>query len=181
VYLHGAVPGTEQQTAVAASADGVHFAPLTPDPILPHPYLRIWRRKDAYYGVCRFGNNLGLVRSADGIAWTESQRPLLTTGDEYGEYDRLRHHCVRVIGDEVHLYYCTYRDPELKVEAIRLAVIRMRGDWSTWRAERAGDALTPKLDWECGNLRDPYVIETEGRLYMFYVGGNEAGIGLAAL
>jgi len=180
MYLHGSVPQSEQQTGLAVSPDGVHFEPADPDPILPHPYLRVWRWDGLYYGVCRFGNDLGLVRSEDGMNWQEWPNGLLLErGPQHGEYDRLRHHCVHVIEDVLHLYYCTYRDAEESVEAIRLAAMPMRGEWTEWRIERLGDALTPALDWEQENVRDPYIIEADGRVYMFYVGGNEAGISLA--
>ena len=181
MYVHGVAPGSGQQTGLAASADGVHFEPVSPDPVLPHPYLRVWRLKGIYYGVARFGNDLGLVRSADGIEW--QQWPgglLLARGAEHGEYDRLRHHCVHLVGDTLHLYYCTYVDPDENTEAIRLAVLPLAGDWTEWKVRRLGDVLRPELDWEQNNLRDPYVIEGDGRLYMFYVGGHEAGIALAA-
>jgi len=181
MYLHGVVPGEGQQTGVACSEDGVHFRPLRSGPVLAHPYLRVFRCEGVWYGVCRFGTNLGLVRSDDGLEWEEWPGGLLLqTGDEHGEYDRLRHHCVHVTGDALHLYYCTYRDPELRVEAIRQAVMSLDGDWCEWAPpERMGDVLRPELEWEAGNLRDPYVVEVDGELLMFYVGGNEAGIGLA--
>jgi hypothetical protein len=181
MYCHGVVPGEGQQTGVAVSADGLHFEPLRGGPILPYPYLRVFRRARSWYGVCRFGDNLGLVRSEDGLAWDEwPVGLLLQTGEEHGEYDRLRHFCVRVSGNTLHLYYCTYRDPELRVEAIRLAVMSLEGDWHEWGPpERLGDVLRPELPWEAENLRDPYVVEAGGELTMFYVGGNEAGIGVA--
>ena len=180
MYFHGSVARAGQQTGVAASDDGVHFKPLAPGPVLPCPYLRVWRHGGLWYGIVRLGNNLGLARSPDGIKWElRPACPLLECGQEHGEYDRLRHHCVHLVGDALHLYYCTYRDPDLRVEAIRSAIVRLEGDWTQWRAERIGDVLRPALDWERSNLRDPYIIEADGRLYMFYVGGNEAGIGVA--
>jgi hypothetical protein len=180
MYFHGVVPGEGQQTGVAVSKDGLHFEPLPCGSILPYPYLRVFRREGAWYGVCRIGINLGLVRSQDGLEWEEWPGGLLLqAGGEHGEYDRLRHHCVHVVGDALHLYYCTYRDRGLRVEAIRLAVMFLAGDWREWGPpERRGDVLRPETDWEAGNLRDPYVLEADGELYMFYVGGNEAGIAL---
>lgn len=181
MYFHGSVPGAGQQTGLAVSTDGVRFEPYSPDPILPHPYLRVFRPDKTYYGVARYGNDLGLVRSPDGIEWAEWPKGcLLKCTEGEGEHDRLRHHCVWMADDVLHLYYCTYRDAGLGVEAIRLATMSLEGDWGDWGApERQGDVLEPQLEWEAGNLRDPYVIEADGRLYMFYVGGNEAGIGLA--
>jgi hypothetical protein len=142
----------------------------------------VFLRGGGWYGVCRFGTSLGLVRSEDGLEWEEWPRGLLLqTADEVGEYDRLRHHCVHVTGDTLHLYYCTYRDPGLRVEAIQLAVMSLEGDWHEWGPpERRSDVLRPELGWEAGNLRDPYIMAANRKLYMFYVGGNEAGISLAA-
>jgi hypothetical protein len=183
MYLHGIVPGEGQHTGVAVSHDGLHFEPLRSDSVLSYPYLRVFRWDGEWFGVCRFGVNLGLVRSEDGLDWEELPGGLLLQiGDEHGEYDRLRHHCVHLIGDTLHLYYCTYRDPGLRVEAIRLAVMSLKGDWRNWRPPvRRGDVLRPKLDWETSNLRDPYILEADGELYMFYVGGNEAGIALTTM
>jgi len=180
LYFHGSTT-RGQQTGLALSTDGLRFEPVSPDPILPYPYLRLFRRPDAFYGIVRLDDNLGLVRSTDGISWQDWPRnPLLATGDEHQEYDRLRHYAVWVEADVLYLYYCTYVRPDESVEAIKLATIDLTGDWRDWpHPERRGVVLAPELEWECDNLRDPFLIEVEGRLYMFYVGGNEAGISLA--
>ena len=49
MYCHGVVPGEGQQTGVAVSADGLHFEPLHGGPILPYPYLRVFRRDRSWY------------------------------------------------------------------------------------------------------------------------------------
>jgi len=181
MYVHGSVQGAGQQTALAFSRNAVDFEPHGSNPVLSYPYLRVFRWGGAYYGVARRGNDLGLVRSQDGIGWEDWPKGLLLEcAAAHGEHDRLRHHCVWLCEDVLHLFYCTYRDPELGVEAIRLATMRLEGDWERWGPpRRRGDVLVPELDWEAGNLRDPYVIAAQDGLYMFYVGGNEAGIGLA--
>lgn len=181
MYAHGSVSGAGQQTVLAVSDDGVYFEALSQEPVLAHPYLRVFRREGVWYGVARFGKDLGLVRSPDGIEWEEWPHGLfLATGDEHEEYDRLRHHAVRLVGDVLHVYYCTYVRPDLSVEAIKSATMDVRGGWRAWpRPERRGIVLAPELAWENGNLRDPYLIETEAGLFMFYVGGNESGIALA--
>lgn len=180
MYCHGG--GTEgQQTAAADSTDGLEFEPISDRPVLGGPYLRVWRRNGLFYGVYHTGPDLCLVRSEDGIEWEGwPGNPLLQLREEDGEFDRLRHHCVWPVEETLHLYYCTYRDPGREVEAIRLATLQTAGPWEEWpRPQRRGDVLRPELPWEQGNLRDPYLVETEGSVYMFYVGGNESGIGLA--
>jgi len=183
MYFHGGTHGAGQQTGLATSQDGIHFAVYSQDPILKYPYLRLFRRDSVFYGVVRVGNDLGLVRSDDGITWEDWPRGLLLcTGDQQQEYDRLRHHAVWIVGDRLYLYYCTYTKPDLSVEAIKLATMDISGDWSDWpMPTRRGVALGPELDWERGNIRDPYLIEADGGLFMFYVGGNEIGIALARM
>lgn len=180
MYLHGTVHGQGQQTGVAVSRDGLHFEPLYPGAVMPYPYLRVFRYGGYYYGVCRIENKLGLVRSEDGLRRTEwSRNPLLKPEAEFGEYDRIPHHCVHLQNHILYLYYCTYRDPGERMECIRLAVMNLSGDWENWQdPTRLGDVLTPSLPWEANNLRDPYIFPYKGKL-LYYVGGNEAGIGLA--
>lgn len=181
MYFHGSVPGVGQQSAMAVSKDGVRWRLEPQRVVLPYPYLRVFRRGGWYYGICRLGVDLGLVRSRDGIAWEDWPRgKLLATGEEQKEYDRLRHYHILVRDDTLLLYYCTYTAPDLSVESIKLASMPISGDWAAWPyPERLGVVLAPELAWEQSNLRDPYLMEADGRLYMFYVGGNEAGIGLA--
>ncbi|MFP4026237.1 MAG: hypothetical protein ACLFWL_00410 [Candidatus Brocadiia bacterium] len=181
MYFHGSVPEAGQQSGVAASADGIHFETLRNEPILTKPYLRVFRKAGDFYGVCRFGRNLGLVRSPDGLTWEEWPNGLLLeTGEKQEEFDRLRHHCLWIEGTTLYVFYCTYRDPECRLETIRAAVMSIEGDWQNWdKPQRLGDVIRPELEWESNNIRDPYLIEAGGRLYMFYVGGNETGISLA--
>lgn len=183
MYFHGPVKDADQETGLAISEDGVSFGRYSEGPILKYPYLRVFRWKGQFYGVARVGNDLGLVRSADGIVWEDWPRGLLLyTGDAQEEYDRLRHHAVWVVRDTLYLYYCTYTKPDLSVEAIKLATMDLSGDWLKWPTPtRRGVVLAPELEWEQGNLRDPYLIEADGALFVFYVGGNENGIGLARL
>jgi hypothetical protein len=181
MYFHGSVQNRGQQTGVATSTDGVHFAPHAQDPILGYPYLRVFRHAGEYYGVVRMGNAVNLVCSKDGYFWRDTcGGRLLRPEDGSGEYDRTRHCAVRVAGDTLELYYCTYTKADLSEESIKLATLDLTGDPRTWgRPVRRGVVLSPALDWEANNLRDPYLIEVDGGLYMFYVGGNESGIGLA--
>jgi len=45
--------------------------------------------------------------------------------------------------------------------------------------QKHGTILSPECDWENNNLRDPFPIFHNDKLYLYYAGGREHGIGLA--
>lgn len=111
---------------------------------------------------------------------------------------RVRHTAVRVVGDELHVFYSRRGDaPErIQYSTIDLSV----GDWEDWDATfPAVELMQAQEGWEGGQykieasetasapenvnqLRDPYVFQDENdSLYLFYTGCGEDAIGVAHL
>jgi len=74
----------------------------------------------------------------------------------------------------------------------------MSQDWKKWKTSEPLTILEPELPWEGGDfelrpsvrgevedsvreLRDPYLFEEDGQLYLLYTGGGEQAIGIAQL
>jgi hypothetical protein len=119
--------------------------------------------------------------SADGLDWVvDEDRAVLTAEASFGEFHRIRHIGVTQIGDShVLATYSCFANPEETQENIFSATLLLDGK-AAHLVEKHGAVLTPELAWEAGNLRDPYPLVKRGRLYVFYAGGGEKGIGLAA-
>ena len=81
-------------------------------------------------------------------------------------------------------------------ERILLSHIDLSGDWRGWKESEPVEVLRPELPWEgadaplvpsvrstayghVNQLRDPAILEDEGRIYLFYAVAGESGIALA--
>jgi len=111
---------------------------------------------------------------------------------------RVRHTGVRVVGDELHVFYSRRGDAP---ERIQMSTIDMSvGDWEDWDASYPPtELITAEEGWEGGQyaiensetstapenvnqLRDPFVFEDDNdSLYLFYTGCGEDAIGVARL
>ncbi|HKK61084.1 MAG TPA: sulfatase-like hydrolase/transferase, partial [Bacteroidales bacterium] len=111
---------------------------------------------------------------------------------------RVRHTAVRVVGDQLHVFYSRRGD---LLENIQMSVIDLSvGDWTKWNATYPptkilrtnpgweGGDLTPypsetsSAPEDVNQLRDPFVFEDrDGSLYLFYNGRGEDAIGVAQL
>jgi arylsulfatase A-like enzyme len=111
---------------------------------------------------------------------------------------RVRHTGVRLIGDELHVFYSRRGD---LLENIQMSTINLSGgDWTAWDASYPPYQILPSAPgWEGGDLtplpsetstapedvnqlRDPFVFEdNDGSLYLFYSGRGEDAIGVAKL
>lgn len=201
LYYHGG-SARGQVMGSAVSYDGVHFEAEEPRPlILPSPrqghwdsvstgYLRAFRVGERILGIYMGNggrvdapgvahNSQGLVRSYDYLRWERVREEPLLWPDEVEDFGTIRHVGVQVREGAVDVYYSTRTSAALEREVIRLARVDTTAPPREWRAQRLGTVLRPELAWEGDDLRDPYPFEWEGRLYLFYVGGPEAGIGLA--
>ena len=193
LYCHGlAVPqGGGQQTCLATSTDGLHFAQVGDGPILTATaaqtgdentaaYVRLFRYGGWWYGLYKAEHAHGLARSANGIHWEHWPRnPVIRPEAAHGEYDRIRHTGLLLRGDRLYIFYSTLTRPDLSREEIKLATLPLGEDWLHWGPlARQGTVFAPDADWEAGDVRDPYPILHNDTLYLFYVGGHEQGIGL---
>ncbi len=183
MFYHGLVAWRTQRTRVATSADGLHFTPL-PE-LLGPSYFRVFAWGGATYALGMPGI---LFRSADGLGGFE-RGPLLFEGGLQ------RHTAVLVRGDTLHVFWTRVGDTP---ERILHSTVALAGDWLGWRAEGEAEVIRPEEAWEGSELplmrswrgamnipvrqlRDPCILEDEGRVFLLYAVQGEAGIGLAEL
>jgi hypothetical protein len=171
-----------QATRVALSADGIHF---TPQPeVLGTAYLRVFRWRDAYYGIGKPGF---IYRSADGLRdFQEGHNPFP---------DAMRHCAVHLVGALLWVYYTLIGECP---ERIYRVPMDLRPVWTQWRPGEPELVLEPELPWEGAGLpripsrggalhgpayqlRDPYVFVEDSRAYLLYAVAGEHGIGIAEL
>ncbi len=111
--------------------------------------------------------------------------------------DDPRHFATRLVGDQLHVFY-TCRNDGPEVILLNKIDLSDSGDWETWETSwPPEEVLRPEREWEGANyppepsstggatgvnqLRDPFVYEEDGRIYLFYTGAGEEAIGLAEL
>ncbi len=77
-------------------------------------------------------------------------------------------------GDTLFIFYCTPTLPDLSREEITVATMDIAAeDWREWGpVTRHGVVLSPELEWEAGDLRDPFPLVHGDTLYLYYVGGH---------
>ena len=111
---------------------------------------------------------------------------------------RVRHTAVRVVGNELQVFYTRRGDSP---ERVMMSTVDLRaGDFENWEFSfPPAELLTATSGWEGGQyepepsetsaapenvnqLRDPYVFEdSDGSLYLIYAGSGEDGLGIAAM
>lgn len=196
LYYHGTVrenpppanPGkwSGQLTFAATSRDGITFQPGSE--VVSSFYLRVFRYQDRIYGLCKDGNVGGqLCRGKDPLAGFEKGVSILPNS---------RHFALLPRGDTLWVFFSRAGDCP---EQILLTRFNLKEDWSKW-AESAPPpvaVLKPEEIWEGINyeskpskwgssvevreLRDPYVFEDSGKLYLLYSVAGEMGIAIAEL
>lgn len=184
LYFHGCDrvtgAGGEQRTRVARSTDGLNFGKVSDD--LCGPYLRAFRRADAWYGLVMPGR---LLRSTDGLGAFEAGPDILEAS--------ARHCAVLDRGDHLWVFYTRVGDQPERIVVSRVSV---QGDWHDWRAEPAVEVLAPLRAYEGADcpvqasrrgmaaerrheLRDPCVFDEHGEVHLLYAVAGEHGIALA--
>jgi len=202
LYYHGpnSSNGKGQHTGMAISRDGLDFVPWKVNPIIPNgpegswtsamaAYLRVFRIGGKFYGIYmgHRGEKIGkvpiscqlLAWSEEGLNWrTDPETVILAPDPAAGDFGRIRHVGVLACGDMVWIFYSTYDSPLLDREVIRVARVTF-GPEGPGRLERLGTCLVPNGGWEGRELRDPFPLLVDDRLYLYYIGGGEKGLGLA--
>lgn len=204
MYYHGCgytgghdTVGTEQQTCVATSPDGLHWSSETV--VLGESYFRVFDVAEARYAVSKGGRLYRQGPAGDAAAW-ETRRPAMVdlSGRHWAVWsdDNGTDHAA------LHWVYSRWGDaPERLLHAITPLRDATAGpiDWARWRLERRADLLAAEHDWEGAHqpiavslpgsvhepvheLRDPaYLRDSDGREYLFYSVAGEAGIAVAEL
>jgi len=212
-YVNG-IQVKKQLTYVSTSAYGLEFYDNIQPVFLGRSYFRVFKYKEKLYAL---DNGATPYRALDtenpwtpptGYDFTNSlwqkhpknpfQRDITELeGKSFSEL-RVRHTTVRVVEDELHVFYSRRGD---SLERIQMSTIDLSvGDWTLW------DATYPPMEilkampgWEGGELaiepskkgpapenvnqlRDPFVFEdNDGSLYLFYTGCGEDAIGIVKL
>jgi len=203
LYYHGpnAAPDTQGQHAgMAIGTDGVHFTPGPANPIVTNgpagswratmaAYIRVFRIDGRFHGIF-MGHRSEMVghalvscelwaHSADGLAWqVEPETVVLGPDPDQGDHVRIRHVGVWAAGHTAWVFYSTYDSPDAGREIIRWARIPFDGG-RPGPTQRLGTCLEPTEPWEGHELRDPFPLVVDGRLWLYYIGGGEQGIGVA--
>ena len=177
----------EQYTQVAVSGDGLHFVPR--DGLTEASYLRIFHHQ---------GRDYALGRGGDLLRAEEQGKPLVKGPNPFDgspHAGRIRHGAVLKYPELLRIFYSVVGDTP---ERIWMADLPLVGDWTRWRTLAPVEILRPQTPWECTHLpvtpstigpppgavqqlRDPAVLEDQGKTYLFYTFCGERGIAGADL
>jgi hypothetical protein len=176
-----------QATQGATSSDGLRFTVHAP--ITRQTYLRVFQHDGAFYAVSRLGQ---LSRAPDPLSMFEAGPNPFRDG---GYAQRVRHVALLRRGQRLYVFFTAIGDAP---ERVLLSTIDLGGDWTAWRASEPSEVLAPQAPYECADLpnapseagdiavpvrqiRDPFVFEDEGRVFLFYSTCGEQGIAAAEL
>jgi hypothetical protein len=182
MYFHGLDDVGVQVTRVATSANGIDF--VARREVLGRSYMRVFRHADMTYALTMPGQ---FYCSADGMR-DFMLGPLLFNPN-------MRHAAVMKRGDELSVFWTQVGEAP---ERILWSRIDLSGDWLGWRESPPVEILRPERPWEgagaplipsirstaygqVNQLRDPAILEDEGRSYLFYAVAGESGIAVAEL
>jgi hypothetical protein len=177
MYYHGLEAAGRQVSRVATSADGIRFV-AEPAVLVERSYLRVFQHRGETYGLAMPGQ---IYRGFE-------PGPMLFNPN-------MRHAALLKRGDTLHVFWTQVGDAP---ESILVSQIDLAGDWHSWRDGPATVVLKPERAWEgadaanepsvrstaygvVNQLRDPAIFEDEGRVFLFYAVGGEAGIAVAEL
>ena len=175
--------GYGQFTQGAVSTDGLTFK--AQPAITKDSYIRVFERGGMFYGMARLGM---LLRGKDPLAAFEVG-PNAFRDTAYGS-NRVRHIALVPRGDRLHVFFTAIGDAP---ERMLMTTIDMTKPWTDWKVGPLVDVMQPETDYECANLpiaksavgdifeparqiRDPHVLEDDGKTYVFYVLCGEQGV-----
>lgn len=185
MYYHGYSrpnPITHQYERVAISKDGLRFT--SKDKILGTAYWRLFQWRKWYYALAMPGKFYRSNTPYDNF----EEGPTLFSS-------RMRHSAVIVDGDTLKIFYSSAGDCP---ERILLSEVKLKPDWMHWRNSRPKVVLEPEMNYEGASLplisskrgpafepvrqlRDPYIFQQDGAIYILYCVSGERGIAIAEL
>lgn len=112
--------------------------------------------------------SIALVRSRDGIHWSEPIVVLEPDGGGVGE-DAVNRPCVVKSGTGYHMWYTAQTKTQSRIG------YTVSPDGMAWRRAGDGPALSPELPWEKAAVMCPHVVleERKGLFRMWYSGGEQ--------
>ncbi|MEQ9491694.1 MAG: hypothetical protein RIM72_22160 [Alphaproteobacteria bacterium] len=179
MLVHGLCDDAVQKTYLAVSADGLDWT--VEGPAIDQTYLRRFEHDGCFHAVGLYGQ---LLRGLPDGGYALGPNPLP---------DRIRHVGILKRGTDLHVLFTRYEDAP---ERILHIILKLEGDWQTWRTlGEPVELLRPEVEWEGASLpvepgkigatgfvnalRDPFLFEDDGKVYLIYAGGGEAALGLA--
>ncbi len=184
MYYHGFTRSKgEHMSRVAVSEDGISFTAL-PE-IIGGAYCRIFKQDGYFYSVTMAN---GIYRSKNGLTDWENI-PFDYNGQDVRHLAFLRH------GGKNMLFYTV---KEQAPERIYVSCFNTQGEWTSWSIGEGQEVLRPVKDYEgasepltpskvgaaygmANQLRDPFVYEEDGQLYLLYACAGESSIAMARL
>lgn len=182
MYYHGLDGVGTQVTRAAISRDGIDFE--AQPQVLGRSYMRVFKHVGMTYALTMPGL---VYRSKDGLRDFEPGPTLFNPN--------MRHSAVMKRNSELLVFWTQVGDAP---ERIFLSRVDLSGDWSGWKEGPAEEILRPERGWEgadaplvpsirstayghVNQLRDPAILEEDGRVYLFYAVAGESGIAIAEL
>jgi hypothetical protein len=182
MYYHGLDDVGTQVTRVAVSGNGIDFE-ARPE-VLGRNYMRIFQHDGMTYALAMPGL---FYRSKDGLRDFEPGPTLFNPS--------MRHSAVMKRDGKLLVFWTQVGDTP---ERILLSRIDLTEDWSGWKEGPTEEILRPERSWEgadaplvpsirstaygiVNQLRDPAILEENGRVYLFYAVAGESGIAIAEL
>ena len=193
----------KQVACYAEAADGLHFK--SDRTYVWTAYLRTIFHKGWHYGFSG-GSERRICRSSDLRTRFQPGPVLEIDGEEFTDLStfdkddpnappicRMRHVCFHRRGHDLDIYYSNFGDLP---ERIKRTTVDLRKDWREWCGARFEEVIRSETDYEgvkeplvhsvggskhhpVHEVRDPFVYEEDGRIYLFYSVAGEQGIGLA--
>ena len=182
MYFHGLDGVSRQLSRVATSSDGLSFS-ARPEP-LGRTYMRVFQRDRYTYAMSMPGQ---FYRSRDPLGGF-MEGPLLFNS-------RMRHAALLQRDNRLFVFWSQVGDVP---EHIKLSMIDLSGDWTSWTHTPGVEVLRPEFGWEgaaaplepsvrstaygyVNQLRDPAIFEDDdsGRVYLLYAVAGESGIAIA--
>ena len=207
LLYHGSGPtepnpgGWAQSTVYAESEDGLRF--VSDRVYLAESYMRTFFRDGWHIGFSG-GVARRLRRSRSRRGPYEAGPVLEVEGEPFAppapgqaidRMFRMRHVAFHVQGDTLRLYYSNVGDVP---ERIKRTPVALDGDWTGWRGGPVEEVVRPEKRHEGAalpiapsaggaapgpvhELRDPFVFEEGGRVWLFYTVAGERGLALAEI
>ena len=180
-----------QLTFVATSGDGLHFKPVQES--FAAPYLRAFRYRGYTYAIAMSDKKSAYptwLRSAQ-FYRSKTGMPPFEPGPRI--IDEMRHGALFVQGHTLHIFYTIVGDVP---ERIYHTEVDLRPDWTEWTATAPTEVLRPETKYEGADLpisqsrggmsagreralRDPAVLDDNGKIYLYYAVAGETGIAVA--
>lgn len=173
----------EQNTYAALSSDGLHFE--SNNEVIGGYYMRVFPYKGYIYSLEMYGQ---IRRSRNGIDNFEMGPQIFNRWD--------MRHCALLRREDTLYVFHTIRGEA--PESVVVSTIDLSKDWLNWTESDYEIVLKPETTYEGADLpitksalgpsrgrenqlRDPYIYEEDGQLYLLYSIAGENGIAIAQL